>query len=420
MNNKPMNNISMNNTSMINTLRSMYNDIYIFIPFYQTKKGKRGKVSEITPLMENYIKKISDTSIYECNKSISKQVERKYLGSHKFLYMDDSYEKVVAKGNVEFILTSHIQTNLHILSILFINNEYSITQIEDQVSSKHLYIEEDGEPKITISEYMENEYGFIQCGDEKCLLCLSKKPEDEKEFHCMLAAEAYNSVHIDYNVLSEEISKAAKNNLAVYDFYEAYATLKSLVYISKNLCNNFNTNLDIEAPIIFICEITLLQNAAISRTNGRIVKELSEDVDISLKTIERMYAEFGKTIIFWDKNIYNYSLAQNLADKISIAFDNNKLLDDYYRNQNYLEHLVELKGSISSAREGRILNILAFVLSLSELVQLSNGIIQYVKTGNVVIQKPEFIGTSFGLVVIIFILLWSKQKNKKVRKIYKY
>ncbi len=401
---------------MKTTQDKIYNDMYIFIPLNLSNSYKKIQYKEPGPLINNYIKSICDTSLYECNKRISKQLERRFLGKHKFLCMNDNYDEVIGTFDVEFILTSHLDTNLHILSVIFIGNSYSITQIEDQVSSKNLYIEDVDGSKMTISSYMENYYGLIQCGDEKCLICLNKKPEDEKELHCMLAAEAYNSVHVKYRVKSEEIRKAASNNLAEYDFYEIYASYSSLVYISDEISENFNSNLDIEAAIIFICEITLLQNAAISRTNARIVDELSEDVDISLKSIEKMYAEFGKTIIFWDKNIYNYSLAQNLADNISQAFNNDKLLSEYYRNQNYLEHIVELKGSISSAREGKILNILAFILSFSELFQLTKSVIDYIKTGNLMILLVGLTGSSLIVILLVFLAVWRKRLKHKSNK----
>ncbi|TAH62415.1 MAG: hypothetical protein EWM50_05495 [Gottschalkiaceae bacterium] len=404
---------------MITTSDKIVNDTYIFIPFYMKANSKELPNIVAPPEISKFIDEVTSTSLYECNKRISVELQRKYLGRHKFVVMDDNYDEPVGTCDVDLVLTSHYNSNLHILCILFIQNECCITQIEDQASSKNLRIvDETSKSGETISMYMDKHYNLVQCGDEKCLICLSKKPEDELELHCMLAAEAYNSVHIDYKVKSDDIKKAANTNLAEYDFYELYASFNSIVYISDEIGDDFTANLDTEAAIIFICEITLFQNAAISRTNARIVNKLSDDVDVSLNSIEKLYAEFGKTIIFWDKNIYNYSLAQNLADNISLAFKNDKLLSDYYRNQNHLEHIVELKNSISGAREGKILNLLALILGTSEIIQLVKSLVGFIQTGNIMLIKVAITSASFTVLVIVFIAVLRMRKKKKISKTY--
>ena len=392
----------------------LIHDIYVMIPVDISKR--KDTLEEVTPpdYIITYLDKMKINSDYECDKKISKTICREYLGSFKFAYMDDSYEQVLNILDVDLILTKHKSTDLGLLSLFFKNNINDITQLEDQMSSKHLYLLING-IKVEVCDFISKYFGLNQCGDEKILICLNQKPNTELELCYLLAAESYNSVHIDYKIMSNDIVNAAKNNLAEYDFYESYASETCLVYVSDKLTVNYIDNIEIEAAIIFICEIVMLQNSAISRTNQRIVDELTDNIDISLKTIEKMYVEFGRTIILWDKNIFNYTLAQKLANKIYTAFGNEELLNEYYRNQNYIEHIIELRSTLNSDREGKLLNVLAFILSISQLIQIIGSIVGFIKTVDIKILVFGGIGVSSTTLLIIFITILRKRiKIKQV------
>jgi hypothetical protein len=70
-------------------------------------------------------------------------------------------------------------------------------------------------------------------------------------------------------------------------------------------------------------------------------------------------------------------MSQELSNDIVKAFGTDKLLEEYNRNSSHIEQIAALKNGISSDIEGKILNILAFILSVSQLIDLLKTIIDY-------------------------------------------
>ena len=162
-----------------------------------------------------------------------------------------------------------------------------------------------------------------------------------------------------------------------------------------------------EALLIYICEIAILQNAAISRINAQIVDELMQNSNISASKTLKLQVEFGKTILLWDNSIYNYYLSQELSNDIVKAFGTDKMLEEYSRNSKHIEQIAALKSGIASELEGKILNILAFILSISELVQLVKSIIAYSR------GHLAEVGVSGGGIVLLIIVLALIRKRTK-------
>lgn len=394
--------------------QELINDVYIMIPVDISNRKNIDEAIEVPDYVQVYLDEMRKNSEYECDERITNTIDREYLGSFSFAFMDDTYTRIIRTISTDLVLTLHKSTNLGLLSLFFKENLHDMSQIEDQMSSNHLYLLINDKP-VKVCDFIKDRFGFNKCGNEKILICLNKRPDTELKLCYLLAAEAYNSLQVNYKINSPEIIEAARNNIAEYDFYELYVSDNCLVYISDQISDNYIENILIEKAIIFICEIVMLQNSAISRTNQRIVDELTSNIDISLKTIERMHVEFGHTILLWDKNIFNYTLAQKLANKIYAAFGNEELLEEYNKNQDYIEHIIELRSTLNSDREGKILNVLAFILSISELVQILVSVFGFIKDFDLKILVAGGIGVGTTTLLLIFILLLRRHRRNRKR-----
>ena len=219
------------------------------------------------------------------------------------------------------------------------------------------------------------------------------------------------SKYFKYKMGNTEIEEMAENNISSYDFYELYVSQNAVVYCTESFQENFSENIDDEVLLIFICEIAILQNAAISRINKKIVDELLENSDISSRKTLKLQVDFGKTILLWDNNIYNYYLAQRLSDKMIEAFGNNEVLQEYNKNKEHIERIVAIRNGIMSEIEGRILNILAFILSISELIQLIEAIKNYLE-GIPITYSLVAGGTSATVAITILVILRNKKRRR--------
>ncbi len=403
-------------------------DIYIMIPCHSEKSYSAIPVQDAASDINarEFLKLLSDTSEYECSNDVPKQLQRLFLGRFYFACSDDDYEaiqpevlpesRVLSALPCSVFLTVHPDTGLSVLFLALLKSEYDYTFIADQISTEYLYIRRKEDEKFCLlSSFIQAQFHLTALDVPRALFTLPKKPEPAKRLESLLAGEAYESRHVSYKLQSASITKAASENIAEFDFYESYVSSRFLLYILKDFSENPLENLEDEAAMLFICELILFQNGAIARTNQKIIRELTSPKKISLKTIEEMNTEFGKTIRFWNKGNFQYSLVQELSNKISAAFGTPELLEDYHKNQEHLEHIVDLKGSQSSEREGKIINFLAIFLAVIQIIPL------VVEWGGYLLNSPEMLrtvqtlGTVAG-VLFIFVLAWFIRRKGKLRR----
>ena len=393
-------------------------DFYIMIPFTSNHNINNLKSMNNDELSKEFLKCMNDTAIYECDNSVSKDMNRFFLGKNYIACLSDEYDgTVITKEEIYMFLTRHSSTGIYVLTIMNLGNNFSPTQIEDQVTTDNIFIYDDN-TLININNYMKNKFNLKRCGEAKSLLSISNKPRDYLEFECMMASESYTSNKINYKLNSKEFKKMCENNFAQYDFYEIYASRDAVVYVLHTFDDNLITNIQDEVPILFIMELIMFQDASVLRTNNKIVEQLSKSGSVSISFIESLYKEFGKTIRFWNKGVFKYETVQNLSSKINEAFGTKNTLDEYYKNQDFLEHIVNLRDVQNSNKESKILNIIAIVLTIVQVVPLIIEFIDWffeTDFNKINIFSPKYIFSISTLLVIILIILIRKKviKNKQ-------
>ena len=93
----------------------------------------------------------------------------------------------------------------------------------------------------------------------------------------------------------------------------------------------------------------------------------------------------------------------------------------YYKNQDFLEHIVNLRDVQNSNRESKILNIIAIVLTIVQVVPLIIEFINWIfetnfKNLNIFSTKYIF-GVSTLLIIILIILIRKKLIKKKQKRV---
>lgn len=393
-------------------------DFYIMIPFTSNHNINNLKSMNNDELSKEFLKCMNDTAIYECDNSVSKDMNRFFLGKNYIACLSDEYDgTVITKEEIYMFLTRHSSTGIYVLTIMNLGNNFSPTQIEDQITTDNIFIYDDN-TLININNYMKNKFNLKRCGEAKSLLSISNKPRDYLEFECMMASESYTSNKINYKLNSKEFKKMCENNFAQYDFYEIYASRDAVVYVLHTFDDNLITNIQDEVPILFIMELIMFQDASVLRTNNKIVEQLSKSGSVSISFIESLYKEFGKTIRFWNKGVFKYETVQNLSSKINEAFGTKNTLDEYYKNQDFLEHIVNLRDVQNSNKESKILNIIAIVLTIVQVVPLIMEFIDWffeTDFNRINIFSPKYVFSVSTLLIIILIILIRKKviKNKQ-------
>lgn len=396
-------------------IKSYKSDIYIMIPYTSTNIIMNCFENKENDICKEYLKYMNENSKNECSDDISRYLKRYYLGQKKLCVQKNDNTNEYEIEEVNLYLTINEPTGICLLTIMDLNSNFSPTHIQDQAIIDKLYIKENNSI-VTIDKYLNSKYNLNRSGEAKILLSLSNKPENNLEFQYMLASERYDNLE-EYKLSSKEIMANSKQNFSQYDFYEIYASKSSVVYILKDFDYNSIMNIQEEALILFIMELILFQNAAVLRTNKKIVESLANDGKVTLDFIESLYIEFGKTIKFWGKDVFKYVTAQILFIKINESFATKDILEDYYTNQKFLEHIVNLRDVQNSNRESKILNLIVLVLTILQVIPILISFVNWIKNipnnvaSNVMFQ---FIGlSSLSLLFVVILIKNNKEKKKK-------
>jgi len=413
-NNYKLMSCNINDIKTIKFAKAYKDDFYIMIPF----TGEEPIIEENNDDIGNsYVNSLNKFTDYECNNNIVKSLNRKFLGKLLLGCIDDYYTKEVLQTQEAYLfLTSHKKTKLHILTVVVPNNKMSTTMLQDQATSDNLYIYNND--WINLITYIEKKYNFKICGKPKTIVCLSNKPKNIEEMNAMLASEAFEgeyTINYDESILtSNALEEIAKNDISQYGFFEAYASDISIVFILKNFSDIYKENLRQQTLVLVVAELVMLQDASIKRTNQKIVEGLSKEGNVSLKFIENLYKEFGKTVVFWDTDNFYYRSSQSFADSIYKSFKTHEHFELYKKDQEFLEHIVDLKNAQSTNRENKILNIIAILLALLQVVpviiEFINWLLGKVSFSNVLFAIS---GTGITFTLILLIIIKYRKSNKK-------
>lgn len=328
-----------------------------------------------------YCKVLNRHVEYECNSEAfkGKNMSRIYLGEFDLACYDDDYDGIpLDTEKVHLFVTAHKNTGLYIVTIALPDNHYNPTQLIDQMSTGHLEIlDSETNEFISADKYVGNRFDLTVCGESKCVICMSNKPEIDIELPYILSGETMISKHIDYKIRPEHFEKLVKCR-AVYDYYDSYISRSVIAFIFKDYSDEISVRMSDEASELFIVEIVLFQNTAVLRTNRKVVEELEDNRKISMEDIDALYIEFGKTVLFWNSDIFKYPFSQIEADAVIESFGIKETLADYHRNQQFLDRLIELKSNIVEQNSNNIMNNILFFLSCIEGSSVTLGAVLWI------------------------------------------
>lgn len=370
--------------------KSYRDDIYLMLPmaehtanlrvdnyFDDLANGAHSKhASKDAAIAESLIEGLRTFINYECSNEVAREIEFAYLGSYDFLHTTDEYagedgdaEIVTGLARGHAVLAAHRKTHMFVLTVMLPDYPFSSTQMEDQVSYGYLKIRDPkgGDGFVPFYDYLLNEFGLHECGQAKCVLYMSNKPNDEREMQDILAAEAYDNYNNPYKLASSEIEKLCRRNRAQFDGYEVYLSSRAIAYVDEDFSPSLQERIEEFSDYLFIVVMTLFQNTALAKVNKRVTRILENDSDIAPKTKLAIDQEYGQTIKFWEMQNFRYLATQMEATCIKEAFLNAELRATYDEHQAYLEHLVSVKSAITETRNGMIINVVAVILAVIQL-----------------------------------------------------
>ena len=425
-------------------------DVFLFLPYADNVRNtKIEKIyqpeydfhNESVPETAGWLLQALDDCLhYEYQDFSESELKRAYLGEFQFLHTLDEYPDetdedarphIVGEERVYISVIAHRASHMYVVLLFIPDCKFSSSQVEDQLSQGYLKIRRKDEldergfyQYQTLSTYLKNEYGLLECGKGKTILCMSNKPKDEREFYNILTAESYNSMHQEFHVEYDELQKIAQDNKAIYDYYDAYMTEETIAFILHDYKTyDLKERLELTATYIFIAEMVIFQNTALNKMTIKVSNALSNEGDVSYQYISELYQNYARTIKFWENSKFKYFGTQREANQIEKTFGNEKLRNTYYEQQDFLEHIVDLKNAQNERRNGNIINIVAIILAIIQVQGYVVGLLtRFYESFGIPVESATstfdvmVIGGG-GLILLIWYILNRKRYYMRVKKI---
>jgi len=374
-------------------------DLYMVVPFAdnpifsKTEEIKaRCEGQEIPEEACFLIDAFNDCLEYECNPSVVAGIENIYLGSCDFLF---AYDEKTCDGKPAFyarekaylVLMADGANHMYNLLLFVPGSACSPSDCGDILSRREIYIAnpegdiaEDCEkilkdkeffPYIDLLELMNRRYGFINCGPAKLMAVTSARPEDA-ELACILAGESYISARQDFR-LRPEIILPSENS--VYDYYESYMSDRTIVCVMEDFPGDLEERVGLVATYAFIVEIVTFQHTALEKITQKVGAAITRHGEVSYRYIKGLYRDYAGMEKYGQGNVFKYMGTQKEADNIREAFGSDETLEEYNRQQEFLENYIEINDAERSKITSTVINVAAIFLAILGISDYVSGLI---------------------------------------------
>jgi hypothetical protein len=389
-----------------------YSKSYIDELYYETNNGKL------------YIDELSKVAKDEFDNILNPKINRQFLGKITLScrFEDRGNKKFLGIQDAFITKTQYENTELCLLSIVIVDIQISITYLLDQASCRELLIIEEGQEK-PLDDWIINKFGLKTNGKAFFTSFMSKLPDNENETRCIIATEGFNE-ESEFYIVSSTIEKCLKENKALYSRTDEYMSERGIICVLKEFYKSYKNRLDPECLSIFIIELVILKITAINMANQEVIKAYTKinESNIKDKNPSRAVLEilegFAKSLPMWDRQHFNYFLAQEFAYRVETAFNVSSYLADYERNRTHLEQIVNTRKLIVSEKENKTITFFAKVLSFIQVLPISYSILSYVfgvqkiaGCGQIYAFFASPIVTLIGATVLWFIFRRKNQEN---------
>lgn len=387
-------------------------DCFYYVPYYindetQFKKAKNKFIKDLPEEAHLFIEEMDYRFAYECIGVLSGKVSRAYLGEMTLLCESDSdeHEKEIAECKMQAFLNYNEGASLAILLLVALEGRLPIHFITEEFHRGNgVFVTDKGE--FPVDDYMEENFFLKRCGDVKGLVALNNYPEDINEIVYLSVAEEYGTQDIDSSLKMNP--RLELKDISQYEATDIYVNEPMVVCVFKDPETDCKDRLYEETIILQIIEYVLFKIIAINRTNRKVVAELENNGNPSIRFIEEINMEFARTIRFWDTSSnFVYLTTRNMAYEIAERFKVDELMAKYSRNQEFLEHLINIKSAQAEERESTLLSILALALTIVQCLPVFYNVVSLIRTDALTISHLINTLGAFGCTSVIILIFYS-------------
>lgn len=402
-----------------------HGNVYIYIPCLIEGDSENFEAAKASsdphdPSLLDFIDQMSSYSQSEIIDSMHVDLQRFSMGSLNLL-CSDTAEVIAGEEHFEtanWTLTIHKRTQLAFACIILHRVAIPATQLLDQISKEEVLFKNEKGDLENFENMLEQNFLIVKSGTIRACLSaneFNKPNEDEIQYY--FACESYDSKIMGSKIRSPTFISQSRRNLAQYESSEIYAGYKSILRIDlREECKISGPTFASDCLFLFIVELLILKDAAVSRTHQKVIRGIAKSDEFSLGLVDNYLQEFSQTMPFWNLDIFRYSTAQQLANEIDVEFGTRNDLEKYLENQRFLEHQVSLKNALAAESENQILNTIAIFVFIFEAVPIAYFFVDRIIKGTLKFDMSLFPGImSLSLVslLLLSIIQFIKRRNQK-------
>ena len=399
-------------------------DVYILIPCWREPASRLEPASAPVPApvggWRAFLERLDGTAKGEFGSRLSDDLQRRLLGQEEVVGVDGSGTAELGRHRANLFETWHPTTGLSVVTLALPLCFLPLLPLLDQVSRGDLRLARSNSGESVSLEDWLRSHGLSPCGTARSALFLAREPEREDLLVSLLAAECDSPTEIRGRALRQ----AAGRDLAQYGSARIRAAETCLVEIPATFRDRWEERLPGEVLTLFVIELALLQDSALTRVNSRVLAALeaqrTSGVEDGLRVIEELGTEFSAAMTFWDTRNFRYRTAQALSDEVSSTFGVPRLMSTYMVNKGALEQLVSThsarQAEVESRSIDRLLLLLAMIQAVPTLYSVWRGLLSGRLAG---IEVAAGMASAAVCLVLWLVFRWKRARDRRTAALEK-
>jgi hypothetical protein len=395
-------------------------NIYISIPGSLNNASPfqdlSSKASSPTPFAKKFIEQLEMRFSTEMSSQLHSSLTRNYFGQYE-LACFDQFECLAEQECYETIslfIAIDKHTRLAVVTLLLHEKSLAASQLLDRVSQDNLVVKT-AKGNQTIKDILATEFeiSIFPTAAKTCLSTRNRILDEVLPYY--FANETYASDNMSAQITSSELKKQMTTNVAQYDSSDIFVGRSSVLRIDKREGEHKFPELSSDSVFLFIMEALLFKEAAVLRTNSRVMKAINKNMISELGVLENITNQFAATMPFWDIKVFKYLTAQQLANTIDNCFGINQHFELNEKNQQFLQYKISVRQSIEHDRKNKVLYLIAIILFVFEvapyLFELFKRLLESKWLTNTEVFATLGAGLSTGLMAALLVFLIKRQRK---------
>lgn len=337
-------------------------DYHLMIPCSLENFDESFLKVEESELAKQFFCSLTERNKFEFRSEFVKCLDRSLIGYYP-IYADlggKRYPQICMAS-----LTKHEITNLGIVTLSLISPAFPCHHTLTDFCANVLCIENEEQ---SVEEWL-SKMGIKPYGSARSVI-FSYEELTDKIILNALVLEARPSG----DICGSGFVKKLDENLAQYNTAQVYASETCLIEVVKNCPTDMFDRITGQTVELFFIELLLLQDAAVSKMNSKIISQLNKESmgsgTANSSILEELVVESAQSILFFNLNEFLFPTVRMSAENVAKCFGIDRVMANHEKYTKILEQLISMQEQKYERIENASMNALLLILSFGQALPI--------------------------------------------------